>query len=116
MSFNKFLSMAGVDVIVINRTPKLDDEGNIIRNGKGRIEYDEEEIPLTARFIEKSPTTNPMMNINLEDYSAFAKFALDDIQYLKEKNYLIHEDMRYTMSKPQKKQTHYLVMLESSGA
>lgn len=99
------IELFGEMVEVVTRTPQKDKEGEIIKNRKGRIIYDETTYTIKARIIENK-TTESLWNQTIQQKTdAMGLFNLQDNDKLNENSRVIYHDQIYYMKKPAKRIT-----------
>lgn len=86
-AFKTFINRYGEDVTIIHRTPKEDVNG-IVKDGKGHILYNEEEIETRARVNFLDGTERFLNNATVQSFDAIALFETSDAEYLNENSRL----------------------------
>lgn len=86
-AFGTFINRYGKPVTIIHRTPKEDETG-IVKDKKGHIIYDEEEIETSARVNFLDGTEHFLNNATVQTFDAIALFETSDAEYLNENSRL----------------------------
>jgi hypothetical protein len=116
--FTSFIKRFGTDVVVTHRTPKTV-AGEVVKNDKGRIIYDEEEVELRCNLTIFKGTEVFLNNATVQEGDGTGSFLLEDQQYLNENSYLTktYEDtgevLKFKMQKPKRLRTKITVPLKS---
>lgn len=100
-----FINRYGKQVTIIYRTPKEDETG-VVKNKKGHIIYNEEEIETKARVNFLDGTESFLNNATVQEFDAIALFMTKDAEYLNENcrlkvtNPFTEEEVTMQMLKP----------------
>lgn len=90
-AFLQFLNKFGVDVTITHRTQKIDEDGDPVLNERDKPEFDELEVPVTARINIQQGQEKIIENLILKVGDAVGKFKISDQQYLNEDSFITYQ-------------------------
>jgi hypothetical protein len=108
--FELLLNQAGVEITVITRTPQIED-GEVQKNSKGNIIYDETTSTVTGRILEMTGTEAYWQGTIAQGENNIGLFRLSDADLLNENSRITYNGRVMYMKRPVMRFTHIEVPL-----